>query len=720
MDGIINIRPGQTIFIEDREYEFMNLVANENGEDLPDDLQFKDSRTHKVMSFSRAKFDDIYSGGLVRWPMPTGPIAEMSPEDLEYNDDLGRARQAFLQKFDEDRVSMTDKALEAAYASTLDGLRLPYEKKRSKEKSLRKQHNYWRTGSTLRRWISLRGESGNRAMAYMRDRRTFGPQAMRLDPAAMDVLVGAAELFWKDRSYTPKDVYGAVRNTIAIMNDERTSKGLRPIPVPGRSTVWRYLTHHTNYDNTRSRFGTRVADGQYKPNKGSLVVTRILEKAIIDHTIADVHIVDDVNNLPCGRPWITGLVDVASRLPLSFIIGFTPPSVETAAACVRRAVKPKKDLEKKYPDVKGKMPFGVPKTILCDNGWEFCGTSFKEACMFAGISVEWAPVKTPQYKGVCERLWRTFNQLLIHKLKGAVPYTPQKLREMGIDPSASAVLLLSEFEELLYQAIVEVYAREFHEGIRAVPEDVWLKRSMIDGIDYAADLKALDKALAKRGPERSLDKNGIELFGLTFSSDAVFSLLNDLLPHRRRQGVHTKSVKVQVNYFPEDISRIYVWNKVKRIWVTIPCADQKYAAGLSEHHNKAIRDYAQELGLKFSSEDQRCAARVRLREKIESFVDKRKIGDRRRAQRLLVEKPVVEVTEEDGTSFDGAIIPIEAVSNRTDGHQPVRSASRQRNRTHTNQRGTKPKKAQTAAVSAKQQCADPLAGIDRSKFITET
>lgn len=731
MDGIINIQPGQKVTVADREYEFVNLVENETDKNLPDDLQFKDTHTHKVVCYTRAEFDDLYSDGKIQWVKPAAVFAEMSPEDLQYDNKLCRVRQAFLQKFDDNRVSMTDKALEAAYAATLDSLRIPYERKRSKEKTLHKQERFWRTGSTLRRWIKERGESGNRPRACMRDRRVLGPQAMRINHMAMEVLVEAAVPHWKDLTLTPKDLYVAVRNMIAKKNAERNSNGLPPIAIPGRTTVWRYLTHHTNYETTRSRFGALTADKLYRPNKGSLVVKCILEKAIIDHTVADVHIVDDIHNLPCGRPWITVLIDVKSRLPLSFVIGFTPPSVETAAACVRRAVKPKKVLQEKYPDVRGKMPFGVPKTILCDNGWEFCGTSFKEACLFAGISVEWAPVRTPQYKGVCERLWRTFNQILIHKLEGAVPCSATKLREMGIDPSAKAVLLLSEFEELLYQAIVEVYARDFHEGINAVPEEVWLKRSNIDGIDYATNLAALEKSLAKRAPKRALDKNGIDLFGLNYSSPAVFDLLNDLRPRQRRQGVRSNSVKVEVNYHPEDISKIHVWNEVRRSWVTIPCTDQKYAAGLSEHHNKAILNYAKEVGLKFSSEDDRCAARVRLRQKIESFVGKRKIGDRRRAQRILVEAPIVTVSEEVEEPFDKAIVPIEAVSNRADGGAPVRNSSRSRKApTGNGRKGHKPRnskqqhsnaeKEQSVVVTANQHFTDPLAGLDRSQFIRKS
>ena len=47
--------------------------------------------------------------------------------------------------------------------------------------------------------------------------------------------------------------------------------------------------------------------------------------------------------------------------------------------------------------------FGVPRTILADNAWENTGSSFVDACADNGISIEWAPVRRPEHKGILER-----------------------------------------------------------------------------------------------------------------------------------------------------------------------------------------------------------------------------------------------------------------------------------------------------------------------------
>ena len=298
-----------------------------------------------------------------------------------------------------------------------------------------------------------------------------------------------------------------------------------------------------------------------------------------------------------------------------------------------------------------------------------------------------------------------------------------RLREYGIDPSADAVLLLSELEELLFQAVVEVYGREFHSGIKAIPEEVWRSRAKIDGIDYAADLRALDHSLAKLGPERVLSRAGIEFLGLTFCSDAVRPLLEDMVPRAPRRGTRRGTVRVKIKYWPEDLAKIAVWNTVSQTYVELQCVDQVYAAGLSEHHHQQISNYAREQGLAFSSEEERCAARARLNQKIESFVTSRSIGDRRRAQRILARKQNVSVSTavggppqpEDVT--EPTLVMIETVANRRDGDQPPRNAVRKGRRRVPNRPATVPLSTRHTEPSTAQSIDDPFASFNRDELL---
>ncbi|WP_296597998.1 transposase family protein [Phenylobacterium sp.] len=712
----INLSPGQLVLIDERRFEFLNPVPSESGcPDAPDDLQFRNLRTHRVETLTELEFDELYLACKLTWPNKSDRPGDEPPEEpCEAGDLCGgcvkcadkrlRAnRLHLLRAFDADPVPKSDAGLQAFLDR--EGPNAPYPADRLPR------------AATFRRLLRERGEPGDRRRKYVGDRRRGGPQKPRIHAVAEQLLWELAEPYWTNIRVSAKDVHAMLHTALAAKNREREEKGLAAIPIPGRTTVWRMLTRHTDFDHARLRFGARKAARLFTPIKGRLQAKRILDVAIMDHTVLDCFAVDDRDNVPVGRPWLTVLLDTCSRYPLAFILSFSPPSLETAMACIRRAVRPKADLHQRHPELREWVAYGVPRTILVDNGWEFTGTSFKDACEDAGISVEWAPVRTPQYKGAIERLFGTLNTKLIHKLKGAVPFRPQLLKEYGIDPQAEAVLLLSELEELIHHVVTEVYGREYHTGIKAIPEQVWRERQAIDGIDYAADLRALDRSMGKLGPKRVLNRQGVEFKELRFCSDAVFGLLNDLLPRASRRNRAEGSVPIKFKYWPEDLSKIAIWNGVRGNYVDVPCTQPLYARGLSEHRHDVTRRYAVQQGLKFSTQDERCAAQAELSRKIASFVNERSIGRRKQLQRLR--EP-----SSDGAAYNQAapatpieVTLVETISNRRNGDQVPSTSPR----SGSQRRGpARPKKAAVtppAPAAVSEPVADPFASYNRAEMI---
>ena len=286
--------------------------------------------------------------------------------------------------------------------------------------------------------------------------------------------------------------------------------------------------------------------------------------------------------------------------------------------------------------------FGVPETIVVDNAWENTGSSFRDACADAGISIVYAPVATPEYKGVCERFFHTLNTLLFHRLPGGLPFTPQQRTKLGLDNEADAALLLSDVKRAIHQCIVEVYGRQFHKALQAAPEQVWRKEAQRHGRPYVDDLAALDVALARLVPsERTLTRAGLVHNDLTYRApEPLAGLLADLLPVQPPRAGRRGTARVKVKYHPEDLGKVYVWNAVRRRYVVLPCTQPLYAQGLSEHHHKLITAFARAEHLAFQSEDERCRARVRLQDLVLPAIPLGKVRDRQRAQRLLGRQPL--------------------------------------------------------------------------------
>lgn len=677
MDRRINIRAGNRITIDGVDYILENMVPSQTPGGA-DELQLKDFRTHRIRLMGQEDFDRLYAASKITvWDPKAGRAAALDVPPCDNGDDCGTckpctaaARQRALQQlmiaFDDAReargISKTDIALQAF---------------------LDQQSCRWPAdvgpipkAAVFRRLLRECGVPGDRRVRDLRPvvskSRSKKPRMHQLVENALWNL--ADEKFWSNRKFTYDDLHADLVTEIAATNAERTTKGLPLLKAPSETTVWRMVTRHCDFDHLRKRLGARVAGRMFKPLKGRLTASRILETAIMDHTWFDCHVIDDEHLVPVGRPYLTLLMDVRSRYPQAYVIGFTPPSVETALACLRAAVRPKHDLNERHPDVAPWEVFGAPQTVLVDNGWEFTGSSFQDACNDAGIAVTWAPVRTPEYKGIIERFFGTLNRKLIHKLDGAVPFKPHVLRELGIDPTKEAVLLLSDLDELIHQCVVEVYGRTRHSGIKAIPEQVWKERQYVDGIEYVSDLRGLDLAMG-RVVERTLDRKGIEFNTLTYSSDEVFGLLNRLLPLAPRRGNSSGSVKVKIKYWPEDLSQVAVWDQSERRYVSLPYIDMEYAKGLSEHHHKKIGEFANANGLKFSTLEQRCFARSRLNQKISDLVQDRRISVRRQMQRLkkAALDPAPSTLVQSG---DQHMIEIGTTSNRHSANTPPKSPTR--------------------------------------------
>lgn len=70
-------------------------------------------------------------------------------------------------------------------------------------------------------------------------------------------------------------------------------------------------------------------------------VQRPLDVVQIDHTVADVFIVDPVTRQCIGRPTLTLAIDVATRCVLAHCPSLEAPSALLVALCLEQAVFPK-------------------------------------------------------------------------------------------------------------------------------------------------------------------------------------------------------------------------------------------------------------------------------------------------------------------------------------------------------------------------------------------
>lgn len=319
---------------------------------------------------------------------------------------------------------------------------------------------------------------------------------------------------------------------------ECDAKGFQP---PTRKTIKVRLDAMDQREVLRKRKGAKEAAKVFVGRPGSFEATTPLEIVQIDHTPADVILVDHIYRLPLARPYLTLAIDVATRMVLGVYVSFDAPSILSVALCLDHCVRPK---AVRVPETLEELTWptaGIPKTIHVDNGQEFHSSAFKTACGDWGISIEYRPVGSPHYGGHVERLIGT-TMGAVHVLPGT---TQSSIVEKGdYDSGKHAALTLSEFEDWLHLEICR-YHNTRHAALGRTPLAAWIDLGGDDAGRQVVDVDAFRMSFMPF-EWRQLGRTGISLFSVGYWSDAFSSMLG------RGKG------KVMAKYDPRDLSQIWV------------------------------------------------------------------------------------------------------------------------------------------------------------------
>ena len=278
---------------------------------------------------------------------------------------------------------------------------------------------------------------------------------------------------------------------------------------------------------------------------GALHAAHPLDIVQIDHTQADVFVVDRFDRRTLGRPWLSVAIDVSTRCVLGIYLGMERPNAATVALLISRIVLPKNDwLNSLGADAEWPM-HGIPKTLHLDNAAEFRGRALTLGCAEYGIDLDYRPVGRPHYGGHIERLNRTLMQRL-QGLPGATGNSPKGRKASR--PEAKASLTLPDLERWLALEISQRYHHSEHRGLHgATPASAWLARAESSVRTLGAGAGTALRFLIHFMPvaQRSIQADGLTLFYIRYWHP-VFAAWRE------------SRKAVRVRYHPEDLSCVFV------------------------------------------------------------------------------------------------------------------------------------------------------------------
>ncbi len=312
------------------------------------------------------------------------------------------------------------------------------------------------------------------------------------------------------------------------------------LPRPSRATVIRRLNAIPKRIVALKRHGPKAAE-QQTPRPGRYVVARPWDVWQIDHTLADVIVVDR-DGKPIGRVWLTIVLDVCTRMVVAYYVGLEPPSTIRVAATLDLAVSPKaawlaaRGLDYVWPAK------GLPLLLHSDRAKEFTSPNLRRALLNHGTDTFYRPPGRTRFGGHIERLIGTMMGTC-RLLPGATHNSPSA--RGNYDSKGAARLGIDDLEMYFAHQILGIYHHAKHSALGMSPLDAWAKRPKGWEPECPGDMETFRLDLF---PEcsRTITRQGVSAFGDEYYSREL------------GEAYIAGARKVVVKYDPRDLSQIYV------------------------------------------------------------------------------------------------------------------------------------------------------------------
>lgn len=466
--------------------------------------------------------------------------------------------------------------------------------------------------SAVARWWQALLREGLAGLMSHTDRRG-GKGKSRLPIGNVEKLASAVALCLRRPRPSVTEILGATNRQVELENAWAIDAPARPI---SRSTLYRAIRMVPAIERLSTRFGTAEAHrmlmlSKANPDAGP---TRPLQQVQSDHGVLDVVVVDEITGESAGRPYLSVMLCVATRMVVAWEISLATPNEATVLALLRQAMTGLTE-ESRHAGrtddasqgaIQRRLAHGQIEALLFDRAKEFDAAAVQAACTDLDVITLFCPAYRPDSKGHVERFIGTVNRSFISSLPGTTYGTPKERR--GYDAVDQATLTMPQLRTVLQKWIDTVYALSPHHGLNgAAPLHVWQHLAASHRVDSLHSDEAVARTCRPR-VQRHIGKSGIKLFG----NQRYGSM--ELEAMRFHHGLHCE---VTVRYEPTDIGQIWVTDPVTRLELMVPNVDPGYARGLTLREHDLVRRRKRAGARRTVDEVQLAANREAVRAEIE-------------------------------------------------------------------------------------------------------
>lgn len=456
------------------------------------------------------------------------------------------------------------------------------------------------SASTLISWIKSYEKQGMKAKGLIPLHAKKGNRFIKLHPIVVGIIKTVKEQFYSKSKMSAKTAWRKVE--AKVLQHNLSSEEHNQLKIPAYSTVKYHLDKVRYVDKIRTRLGENVGRYEGADYEVAPVSTRVLERVEADHTKLDIFVLDDDRKTLLGRPWLSALIDHYSKMVVGFQISFEEPGFASVSLAISSSLLRKEKILVDH-GVSGEWPaHGLMEVLVTDNGPEFWSNNLDVSLDSIGTVLQYAPVRSPNYKGSIERFFRTVNTVLIDNLPGKTGGKKDPKSEYKAQSEAS--LTFSEFKVVFLDWLVNVFHLSPGEDGRS-PMEKW-KTSTCDFPVPEEDEKFIETSLMC-SDVRTLQRWGMQFERLKYNS----ALLRDIY---RRDGVS----ELRIKFSPFDLSHIYVEDDLNGMYIKVSCESYDYASGLTLYAHKKVLKKIRDKSRETLSNTVLQEAKIRLYADVES------------------------------------------------------------------------------------------------------
>ncbi len=480
--------------------------------------------------------------------------------------------------------------------------------------------------ATLYKWLKLYQEYGHVSALVAAKRGRKSGTKLLASPQEKVIESAIEDIFLSKQRHKAPDVIEEVHRRCRLAK----------IEAPHANTVRNRLAMLRPAETLRRRGFKEAARNKYAPILGQFPGADYPFSIVqVDHTEADIILVDETHRKPIGRPWLTLAIDVFSRMIAGIYITYEKPSATSVGMCLAQAICPKREYLAEL-DVSGEWSvWGVMSTIHTDNAKEFRGAVLDRACDEYSIDLQWRPVMLPHFGGHIERLMGTMANE-IRKLPGTTFSNPSQRK--GYNSEGHSALTIKEFERHIVEFIVNVYHQRVHSQIGMPPRRKWEIGVLGDGDVIGTGVMPIpEDPLRIRLDfmpyfERSVQQYGVQIDGITYYDkvlDPYISAPDPDNPKAKRSFLIRRD--------PRDISKVYFFDPTDSRYVPLPYRNIGHPV-MSAWELREVQQKLKAQGMRHVDEHMIFEALDRMRVRVEEAKHKTKAA-RRQATRTPVVPP---------------------------------------------------------------------------------